>query len=117
MMKMALLICLLGSLAFAQPKISVVESAALTRDTSIGGRVALAWGGLGTIFGTNLAAKRYWAPSLPLPTKFGDMDVDVCAPTCAPVGLIYADPQQINFKMPSPIMMTRRSMIIRVLHS
>lgn len=104
-----LMIFITCSVGLAQTKISVVESAALTRDTSVG-RIALAWGGLGTIFGTNLADAPRSAASLPLPVKLGDTEVDkevdLCyaasstGTTCIALGLIYADGEQLNLKIP-----------------
>lgn len=96
--KPILLFALIVSPLFAQPKISIVESAALTRDRYLGGRVPLASNGLATIFGTDLADRPYYAAMLPLPQILGDTQVLADG---SPVGIIYADPHQINFLMPN----------------
>lgn len=54
-------------------------------------------GGIGTIFGTNLAAGTTLAPSVPLPTTLGGVTVMMNG---AAVPLIFVSPVQVNFQVP-----------------
>ena len=54
-------------------------------------------GGIGTIFGTNLAAGTTYAPSVPLQTTLGGATVTMNG---VAVPLIFVSPVQINFQVP-----------------
>jgi uncharacterized protein (TIGR03437 family) len=86
----------------AQPHITAVVSAA----DFAGG---IAYRGLGTVFGSDLADGSY-AATLPFPKRLGSTELFVClgiirsvedvaGPGCEPLQLIYASPTQVNFLM------------------
>jgi uncharacterized protein (TIGR03437 family) len=85
---------------FAQPRITAVVNAA---DFASG----VAYGSLGTIFGSGLSDKNYQLASLPLPYKLGPTEAFVClygsgaqtipANGCEPLQVLFVSPAQINF--------------------
>ena len=85
------------------PHIAAVVSAA---DSASG----IALGGLATIYGTGLSDAAY-TTGPPWPTQLGHTQVLACntiyAPIpCAPMGVLYAGPTQINFYIPGSFVFT-----------
>ena len=96
---------LLAASAIAQPRVAAVVNGA---DFTNG----VAYGGLGTVFGTGLSDANYSAAALPLPKKLGPTELFVCVGGngfavrteitdggCEAIQLVYASPTQINFLM------------------
>jgi uncharacterized protein (TIGR03437 family) len=103
---------LAAPLAAQTPKITALVSAADSQP-----RIAV--GGLGSIYGVNLAAGNSAAAGAPWPTKLGDTEVWICGSPivverCVFAGLTYASPTQINFYVPGTIdALETQSIIIR----
>ncbi len=92
--------------AFAQPHVAGVRSAA---DFGYG----VDWGAIGAIFGTGLSDASRSASTIPYPLQLGPTKAYLCLPgipspqqnldaTCEALGLLYAGPTQVNFRMPLP---------------
>jgi uncharacterized protein (TIGR03437 family) len=104
----ALIFC--APLVALTARITAVVSAADSQP-----RVAV--GGLGTIYGDNLAGGNFSAPGTPWPAKLGDTEVWICdspvvAELCVFAGLTYAGPTQVNFFVPATVNATTNHAIV-----
>lgn len=97
------IVCAAGAITLdAQPKISAIVSSA---DFQAG----VAYGGLGTVFGSGLSDADYPAGAIPWPKKLGKTELFACIPSVRPIGiteagcealeLLFAGPGQINFRL------------------
>ena len=79
------------------------SSPAVTVTSTASASIGLAPESLATASGTNLATQTAKAPSVPLPTKLGGIEVQVSdsAFVARSAGLIYVSPTQINFVVPA----------------